>query len=250
MSHQADHAWAVLLTGEHAGNRVPKKHVHLFRGADELLASHRGWDIGTMELGEHLREALSAPFLHTRITRLLVDANRSFGHRDQFSELTRGLDDWDKDQILDEYYFPYRDEVEEKIQELLARHPGVLHLSLHSFTPVLKGKTRDADVGILYDPSRRPEVALADRIKAELEGRSRLKVRRNYPYLGTSDGFTSFLRKELPPSRYAGIELEVNQRFPTGSPKTWQDLQRALAAALTEAIAGWVPAEEAVAVGA
>jgi len=38
-----------------------------------------------------------------------------------------------------------------------------------------------------------------------------LRVRMNYPYSGTSDGFTTQLRKQLPAARYAALEIETNQ---------------------------------------
>ena len=38
-----------------------------------------------------------------------------------------------------------------------------------------------------------------------------LRIRRNYPYLGKTDGFTSFLRKKYSAKFYAGIEIEINQ---------------------------------------
>ena len=35
----------------------------------------------------------------------------------------------------------------------------------------------------------------------------------NFPYLGTDDGFTTYLRTKFADADYAGIELEVNQIF-------------------------------------
>jgi hypothetical protein len=40
-----------------------------------------------------------------------------------------------------------------------------------------------------------------------------LRVRRNYPYLGTADGLVSFLRKEFSSELYIGIEIELNQKI-------------------------------------
>ena len=37
-------------------------------------------------------------------------------------------------------------------------------------------------------------------------------MRRNYPYRGTSDGLTRYLRKRYADRDYCGIELEVNQK--------------------------------------
>ena len=52
-------------------------------------------------------------------------------------------------------------------------------------------------------------------------------MRRNAPYRGDADGLTTALRRELPVSRYEGIELELNQRLIASAAQ-----RRALAAAL------------------
>jgi hypothetical protein len=35
----------------------------------------------------------------------------------------------------------------------------------------------------------------------------------NEPYKGTDDGFTTFLRTRFADARYAGIEIEINQKY-------------------------------------
>jgi predicted N-formylglutamate amidohydrolase len=88
-----------------------------------------------------------------------------------------------------------------------------LHLGVHSFVPQIHGRVRRADVGLLYDPSRSRERRFCDRWKSSLrEIAPKLRVRRNYPYLGKSDGFTTYLRRAIGSPQYLGIELEVNQR--------------------------------------
>lgn len=102
-----------------------------------------------------------------------------------------------------------------------------MHLSVHSFTPILDGRVRRADVGLLYDPARRSEVELCRRwrlgLRDRFPGRSILM---NSPYRGTSDGFTTDLRTRYSPARYVGIELEINQKLP-GEPD-WPALCRGL----------------------
>jgi predicted N-formylglutamate amidohydrolase len=115
-----------------------------------------------------------------------------------------------------------------------------VHLSIHSFTPVFEGRARDVDVGVLYDPRHAGERRFADRFLAAL-GRARgdLRLRRNRPYSGTGDGLTTELRRELG-ARYVGIEIEVSQAFPAGSPSRWRELRRDLCAALTWALEPWL----------
>jgi predicted N-formylglutamate amidohydrolase len=72
---------------------------------------------------------------------------------------------------------------------------------------------RNTDLGLLYDPSRRREVALCRGWKEILsEAAPELRVRFNYPYRGGADGLTTCLRRRFPEGSYVGIELEMNQR--------------------------------------
>ncbi len=91
----------------------------------------------------------------------------------------------------------------------------MVHLAVHSFTPVLKGVERMVDVGILFDPERAFERRVAGRWRAALAERDpELRVRFNEPYDGRSDGLTTTLRSTFDAGEgpdYAGIELEVNQ---------------------------------------
>ena len=91
--------------------------------------------------------------------------------------------------------------------------PRVIHLGIHSFTPILNNVVRNADVGILYDPARPWEAQVATSIIEEIQARApELRIRRNYPYLGKSDGLTTSLRKKFGPA-YVGIEIEINQKL-------------------------------------
>jgi hypothetical protein len=40
-----------------------------------------------------------------------------------------------------------------------------------------------------------------------------MSIEFNKPYLGIDDGLTTYLRTIYPDSRYAGIEIEINQKF-------------------------------------
>src|SRR5690606_17137901 len=82
--------------------------------------------------------------------------------------------------------------------------------------PKLHGKVRQTEIGLLYDPQRAREKRFCQAWRKSLIAHSPdLRVRKNYPYLGTSDGFTTYLRTKFTDSQYAGIELEVNQKLGT-----------------------------------
>ena len=115
----------------------------------------------------------------------------------------------------------------------------VLHLGVHSFTPVLGGEQRTTALGILYDPKRSVEKNFAGQLKRALQSaRPDLRVRMNDPYRGVSDGHQSGYRRQYAADRYLAIELEINQRQVTGPPEGWKNLQGAVASSLRVALAG------------
>jgi predicted N-formylglutamate amidohydrolase len=90
----------------------------------------------------------------------------------------------------------------------------VLHVSVHSFTPVWEGRDREVDVGVLFDPARPLEASLARAWVDELRRRlPELRTKPNEPYHGAADGLTTGLRRRYPEQRYFGLELEVTQRI-------------------------------------
>jgi len=217
----------IVITCEHGGNIIPKQFTGLFRNSRKLLESHRGHDPGAIDLAKKLSQGLKAPLYYSRISRLLIDLNRSPHNPDRFSEVTLGLGADEKTVIQKLYYHPYRTEVKSALLKYIGKGAQVLHLSVHTFTPVLHGKVRRADLGFLYDPSRKKETAfciLWQRVIRKI--RPGLQTRRNYPYRGTSDGFTAYLRDFFPEDSYLGIELEINQKFLSEDRKTWLDIQQ------------------------
>ncbi len=229
--------WQLLLSCEHGGNEVPADYAGLFAGAGGLLATHAGYDIGALGIAKFLAAELRAPLYAATVTRLLIDLNRSPGHPRQYSALTRELPAAERARIRDRYYLPFRTEVETALAAAMA-NGRVLHLSVHSFAAELDGQQRACDVGLLYDPSRAPERAFCQRWQVALRAAARcLRVRRNYPYRGVSDGFVTWLRRRFPRDRYAGIELEVNQALALAGGRPWNDLLRALADSLASSLA-------------
>ncbi len=227
-----------LITCEHGGNRIPAAYRALFWGSRALLGTHRGYDSGALVMARELARAFKAPLVSSTVSRLLVDLNRSIGHRQLFSAATRGVPAAVREEIVERYYRPYRAQAERLVRQLVARGRRVIHISSHSFTPELRGEMRNADVGLLYHPARRREAALCARWKAALaDSALRLRVRRNYPYEGKHDGLTAYLRRRFPAGAYAGIELEVNQGIVLAGGRRWSALRRELVDSLRAACA-------------
>ena len=206
----------LMLTCEHASNRLPaafKKAVPA-----DVLKTHRAYDIGALLVFRKLVR-FAKPEFHCegKFSRLFVDLNRTITNKSAFSEYYEALESRDKAAAekaraqATAYWKEYRDNVE----KFVVNNKGteIVHIGIHSFTPVLNGKVRNTDIGILYDPARPQERAYANVIKDEIKRLyPAMKVRFNYPYKGSSDGLTTTLRKKFGP-RYVGIEIEINQKF-------------------------------------
>lgn len=223
---------SALITCEHASNAVPERWRELFAGYESELASHRGWDAGTPELGRKLADRLHAPLLLGRATRLLIDLNRSAGHPRRYSHWTRKLPRAERARIERDWWLPHWRAYRDHIESLPGR---VVHIACHSFTPVFEGKLRRLDIGLLYDPSRQAEKRFCKALRRAIEQRRpELRVRMNAPYRGTANGLGQQHRREFPVDRLITVELEVGQQLVERS--DWQDTQACLVSAVAEAL--------------
>jgi len=202
---------SALITCEHASKRVPARWAALFAGREALLDSHRGWDPGALDLARALARRLGAPLLAGRVTRLLIDLNRSAGHPRRYSELTRELPRVERERIERMWWLPHWQAYRRLLDELPGR---IVHVACHSFVPVLDGRVRNVDIGLLYDPRRLAEKRFCRSLRARLAKRqSELAVRMNEPYRGTANGIGQQHRRLYGPERLVSIELEINQRL-------------------------------------
>lgn len=203
----------IVVSCEHAGNTVPTLYHDLFENAQSTLKSHRGWDPGALRIAKTLAESFSVPCYFHDVTRLLIEPNRSLDSPQLFSEYTSQLSEKKKKHLIENYYQPYRNEVSSNISEIIDRGLQVIHISVHSFTPVWQGMEREVEIGLLFDESRINEKIFCENIKSRLNDISSIKAYYNQPYLGTDDGFTTYLRKVFSEEDYSGIEIEISQKY-------------------------------------
>jgi predicted N-formylglutamate amidohydrolase len=238
MKDRRERPVAFVVTCEHGGNRIPREYAPLFRGHRRLLQSHRGYDPGALATARELARALGAVLVTSTVSRLLVELNRSPNHRRIYSTVMREAEPEIRADVYRRFYQPYRTRVEAAVRAAVKRGRRVVHVSSHSFTPVLNGVVRDADVAFLYDPARAPERRLCREWQRALQALARRwRVRRNYPYRGSSDGLTRYLRERFTPAEYVGIELEINQKHLRGADRAAGALRANVLAALRAAVA-------------
>jgi predicted N-formylglutamate amidohydrolase len=203
-----------LISCEHASNHVPDELITILGPQKKLLQSHRAYDQGALEAAQVIAEATGAKLISGTCTRLAVDLNRGQKNPRRFSVYTRTLNSDMLGKLEKVWYQPYRDSVKENISQIINKNFQAVHLSIHSFTPVLNGIKRETDIGLLYDPSRKPERVFAAKFKESFAiTNPHLRVRCNYPYKGVSDGIASWLRKQFEDTNYIGFEIELNQKL-------------------------------------
>lgn len=202
----------LIITCEHAVDTIPEAYQALFKNDLPLLNTHRAIDFGALQIAKDFSQFFQCPLTHTTVSRLIIDCCRSLTHSECFSEFTKSLSHAEKEKLIRQYYMPYRSEVESYIRNCIRNHCQVIHLSMHSFTPVLHGHVRNTEIGFLYDPRRVHEKQLSTQWKQHiLNEETRYRIRMNYPYRGVADGFTTWFRKHHSQEEYVGIEVEVNQ---------------------------------------
>lgn len=209
----------LVLSCEHASNRIPARYRRLGLPAARL-EEHIAWDRGAAIVTAVVARRLRVRSHRARWSRLVIDPNRSLGSPKLIPAVASGvtvpgnqrLGREERRHRIRAYYAPYRDAVLESVLHVIRTEGRCLHLGVHSFTAVMNRTERRADFGLLYDPRRRREAAFAALLRERLLEHG-FDVRMNFPYRGTSDGFTTALRRRLRANSYLGLEVEMNQRL-------------------------------------
>lgn len=231
-------AGQILVSCEHSSNRLPPP----LRLDPRLLQLHIAWDPGARQIARRLSQSFDAPLFEGEVSRLVVDLNRTLGNRVLMRKVSDGHVipfnyGLSKEQIqrrIDRYYVPYRSRVQDAIAEMLRRRGRCVHLCVHTFTPVLAGKRRGNDIGLLHDPSRAIERALCNEVRRHLSTHADYVVWFNRPYSGTADGILPAMRQRFDAPGYVGLEIEVNQKY-AGNAAALRRLTDRLGAAIASA---------------
>lgn len=221
----------MVLVCEHASAYMPEQYKHL--GLDEsLLHSHIAWDPGALAVAKHLANHFDSPLVHSNASRLLYDCNRppeadsAIPTRSEQHKVPGNTDlsQQARAERIKHFYEPFRLALTNTLASC-AHEPIVV--TVHSFTPVYNGETRETELGVLHDTDSR----LAD---ALLNCATELKADRNQPY-GPEDGVTHTLREHALPKRYLNVMLEVrNDLIETTNQQ--KDIAMQLSAWITDAL--------------
>jgi len=209
-----DPAVPILITCEHAGNAVPPDLAGLGIPPG-LLEEHWGWDRWAYDTLLRFAGDLGATTVATKISRLVLDANR--GVEDATLIVpeaggvaipgNRGLTPDAVAERVRRFHTPYHAVVDAELHRMVRRFgpERVVFFTFHSFTGDWAGQDREFDIGVLFDAHE----DLAAGVKRALATQG-LRVRLNEPYSGYRGQIYSAARHgEAHDVAY--FELELNQ---------------------------------------
>jgi predicted N-formylglutamate amidohydrolase len=178
-----------LITCDHASNMVPP-----FVGNGDLglpaedMQRHIAYDPGALAVCKLLGARLDAPVVASNFSRLVIDPNRGEDDPTLVMQLydgtiipaNRQVDEAEREARLERCYRPYHAALAK-----LAERPETVIISIHSFTPQLRGRApRPWEIGILHPEGERFSPHLIDALKAPGD----LCVGVNEPYTGYLPG--------------------------------------------------------------
>lgn len=151
----ASGASRLVLVCDHASKRVPRCLENLGLTSAQL-DDHIGWDPGAADVARLLAKLLDAPLILSGYSRLVIDCNRPLQSVQSIPEQSAGvfvprnqnITAEDRALRVNNLFEPYHSAIN---QLLMARkNRATYFLSIHSFTPNLKGQERPWNIGVSY----------------------------------------------------------------------------------------------------
>jgi predicted N-formylglutamate amidohydrolase len=203
----------VVLVCDHASPAVPKALDRLGLG-EEQFGRHIAYDIGAAEVTRRLAERFSAPAVLSGYSRLVIDLNRALEDSTAVPVVSddvvipgnRALDAEETRRRVDAFFTPYHDAIAAVIADKRAQGQVPALLSIHSFTPVMRGVARPWHVGVLWDRDPRIPIPLIGRLRAD----GRWVVGDNEPYSGRNT-LGGTVETHATPAGLPNVLIEVRQ---------------------------------------
>ena len=226
----------ILFLCDHASNSVPEELGTLGLTRSDF-AAHIAYDIGAAALTRVLADRFAGPAILARWSRLVVDLNRGPDDPTVVVQLSDGrivpgnrqLDRNAVAKRVARYHAPYHKWIESRIARAGEERIVPVLVSVHSFTPLWRGRPRPWHIGILWDRDER----LAKPLMAELNREGDIVVGDNEPYSGALENDCLYRHGTMNGLPHALIEVRQDLIADANGIARWGSrLERALRDAL------------------
>ncbi len=212
-----------LVICDHSSNNIPKYYNNLGM-TKKNLENHRAYDIGAANVATQLSNILDCNLVMANFSRLLIDPNRGEDDPTLIPKISDGkiikenikisLNDLERKKRIKEYYAPYHRQINKFIEESLDYKKVPKILSIHSFTPIWKGKIRNIEAGILWDKDKRLSTLFLKYLK-------NIKLGDNKPYSGRLKNDTLYKHGTLNGLPHVLIEIRQDLLLDNRSQIKW-----------------------------
>ena len=227
----------LLLICDHADRQLPEGYGDLGVPASQF-DRHIAYDIGARMVTHELARRLGAPACLSTFSRLLIDPNRGEDDPTLIMRLSDGavvpgnaaFDAAERQKRIELYYRPYHDLIDRTLDRMTASAPPPVIVSIHSFTPIWRGRPRPWHVTVLWDKDPRAVQPTLDGLRACGD----LVVGDNEPYDGALKNDTMY--RHGTGRGLAHVLLELRQDLIAGceGAKEWATRLAPILKALTE----------------
>jgi predicted N-formylglutamate amidohydrolase len=214
-----------LLIGDHAGNILPTA-LQPFGVGPADMTRHIAWDIGVAGLGAALSAELDAMFIRQTYSRLVIDCNRDPVAVDAMPAISDGtvvpgnqdLSPADRAARVAAIHTPYQAAIAAELARRDATSTETILVSLHSFTPSMRGFDRPWQIGILHHAG---DARFARAMLQVLKTETDLCVGDNEPYAMDGIDYTVPLHAFAARRRYVEIEIRQDLLASPQQQATW-----------------------------
>lgn len=221
---EGDLGLGLLVICDHAENTIPEAYHTLGLKHDDLHR-HIAFDLGAAGVASGLAEALGAPAVLGRFSRLLIDPNRGLDDPTLIMQLSDGLvvpgnvglGAAEIEARIARFYRPYDLAIRRAVEAGIAAGKPPAILSVHSFTQAWRGVRRPWAVSVLWDKDPRFALPLLEGLRTIPD----VEVGDNVPYSGQLQGDTLYRHATMRGLAHALIEVRQDLIFAAEGQAEW-----------------------------
>ncbi len=175
-----------VIVCDHASNRIPDPYGDLgLTPAQRQM--HVAWDPGALNVSRELVRLLDAPLVHSTVSRLVIDCNRTYDAPDLIPVVSErvaiaanhDIGEDERRHRFERFHTPFHNAIRAVLDARRAAGRETVLVAMHSFTPVYLDVARPWPIGLIHGRDVRYTAALRDALQQE---QGTMPVGWNEPY--------------------------------------------------------------------